>query len=149
MMKVILKKEVAGLGHSGEVKEVADGYARNFLVLRGLAELATPDRLERLQEQQKKVQKEFESLRKQWEKTIGELPDIHLVFKRKATRLGKLFAAVGADQIAMALAEKTTTKIDPAAIVLAKPVKSLGEHTIKIVFSPELQGEFKLTVLSE
>ena len=51
-MKVILTKEVAGLGHSGEVKEVADGYARNFLMLRGLAEMATPEKIEQLAKQQ-------------------------------------------------------------------------------------------------
>lgn len=148
-MRIILRKEVAGLGHVGEVKEVADGYARNFLLLRGLADLATPDKLEQLKRQQEKKQKEFEALHKKWQEIINELPNIHLVFKRKASKLGKLFAGVGADQIILALAERTKTKLDPACVILDKPVKSLGEHTVKIVFSPELQGELKITVLSE
>jgi len=149
MMKIILKQEVAGLGHVGEVKEVADGYARNFLVLRGLADLATPDKLDQLKKQQEKQQKEFEKLHQKWQEIINTLPNIHLVFKRKASKLGKLFAGVGADQISLALAEQVKTKLDPACVILDKPVKSLGEHTVKIVFSPELQGELKITVLSE
>lgn len=148
-MKIILKQEVAGLGHAGEVKEVADGYARNFLVLRGLADLATPDKLDQLKKQQEKQQKEFEKLHQKWQEIINELPNIHLVFKRKASKLGKLFAAVGVDQVALALAEKTKTKVDPAAIIVAKPIKSIGEHTVSVIFSPELQGELKVTVISE
>ncbi|MFA5966930.1 MAG: 50S ribosomal protein L9 [Patescibacteria group bacterium] len=148
-MKVILTKEVAGLGHSGEVKEVADGYARNFLMLRGLAEMATPEKIDQLKKQQEKQQREFESLHKKWAEIVQSLPDIHPVFKRKASKLGKLFAGVGADQIALALAEQVKIKIDPACIILDKPVKSLGEHIARVVFSPEIQGELKLTVLSE
>ena len=71
------------------------------------------------------------------------------MFKRKASKLGKLFAGVGADQIALALAEQVKVKIDPACIILDKPVKSIGEHIARVVFSPEIQGELKLTVLSE
>ena len=148
-MKVILTKEVAGLGHSGEVKEVADGYARNFLMLRGFAEMATPEKIDQLKKRQEKQQKEFETLHKKWAEIVQKLSDVHPVFKRKASKLGKLFAAVGADQIALALAEQVKVKIDPACIILDKPVKSLGEHTARVVFSPEIQGELKLTVLSE
>lgn len=148
-MKVILKKEVAGLGHAGEIKEVATGYARNFLMLRGLAELATPDKIEQLKIQQERKQKEFEAIHKQWEGIIQQLPEITLSFKRKTSKLGKLFAGVGVDQIALALALETKSKIDPAAISLIKPIKSVGDHSAKVMFSPELQGEVKITVLSE
>ena len=148
-MKVILKKEVAGLGHPGDVKEVAPGYARNFLVLRGLADLATPDKIDQLKKQQAKQQKDFEALHKKWAEVIASLPNIHPVFKRKASKLGKLFAGVGADQIAMAVAEQAKIKIDPACVILGKPVKSLGEHTARVVLSPELHGEVQITVLSE
>ncbi|MFH0912514.1 MAG: 50S ribosomal protein L9 [Patescibacteria group bacterium] len=148
-MKVILTKEVAGLGHDGDIKEVADGYARNFLVLRGLAEIATPERLERLKKREAKRKKEFETLHKKWEDIIRELPKIHLVFQRKASKLGRLFAGVGADHIAAELSDKTKSRIDPAAVRINKPLKKLGEHTVPVVFSPELQGELKITILSE
>lgn len=148
-MKVILKKDVAGLGHVGDIKEVAPGYARNFLVLQGLAELATPDKISQVKKQQDKKQKEFEKLHQKWQDIIAELPSVHLVFKRKASKLGRLFAGVGADHIAAELSAKTKGKIDPAAIALPKPIKKLGEHTVKVVFSPELQGDLQITVLSE
>ena len=148
-MKVILKKEVAGLGHVGEVKEVAPGYARNFLVLQGLAELATPDKVNQLKVQEDKKRKDFEKLHQKWEAIIQELPNVHLVFKRKASKLGRLFAGVGADHIAAELSAKTKSKIDPAAVALPKPIKKLGEHAVKVMFSPELQGEFQITILSE
>jgi len=149
MIKVILKKEVAGLGHIGDIKDVTPGYARNFLVLQGLAEMATPERLEQLKKQQAKKQKEFEKLHQKWQDIINELPNVHLVFKRKASKLGRLFAGVGADHIAAELSAKTKGKIDPAAVRIDKPIKKLGEHTVPVVFSPELQGELKITILSE
>lgn len=148
-MKVILKKEVAGLGHAGEVKEVAPGYARNFLVLQGLAELATPDKVNQLKVQEDKKKKDFEKLHQKWEAIIADLPNIHPVFKRKASKLGRLFAGVGGDNIASELSARTKAKIDPAAIALDKPIKKLGEHTVKVAFSPELQGELHITILSE
>ncbi|HAR54804.1 TPA: 50S ribosomal protein L9 [Patescibacteria group bacterium] len=148
-MKVILKKEVAGLGHPGEVKEVAPGYARNFLMLRGLAEMATPEKLEQLEKQQEKKQKDFEKIHQKWQDIVKMLPNIHLVFKRKASKLGKLFAGVGADHIAADLSTKVHYAVDPVSVILSKPIKSLGEHTVKVVFSPNLEGEFHITVLSE
>lgn len=148
-MKVILKKEVAGLGHPGEVREVAPGYARNFLMLRGLAEMATPEKLEQLKKQQEKKQKDFEKLHQKWQDVINELPNVHLVFKRKASKLGRLFAGVGADNIAAELSTKVNFAVDPASVSLPKPIKKLGEHAVKVVFSPELYGEFQITILSE
>lgn len=147
--KVILKKEVAGLGHAGEVKEVAPGYARNFLVLRGLAELATPEKVQQLKSQEDKKLKDFEKLHQKWADIIGGLPNVHLVFKRKASKLGGLFAGLTAEQIATELSEKIKNKIDPASITIIKPIKKLGEHTATVAFSPELQGELHITVLSE
>lgn len=148
-MKVILKKEVAGLGHPGEVKEVAPGYARNFLMLRGLAEMATPEKLAQLKKQQEKKQKDFEKLHQKWQDVINELPNVHLVFKRKSSKLGRLFAGVGADNIAAELSTKVNFAVDPASVILPKPIKKLGEHTVKVVFSPELYGEFQITILPE
>lgn len=147
--KVILKKEVAGLGHAGEIKEVAPGYARNFLVLRGLAELATPDKMQQLKVQENKKRKEFEKMHNKWEEIIRELPNNHLVFKRKASKLGGLFAGITAEQIAEELSKKIKDQIDSTAVSMKKPIKKLGEHTVTVAFSPELQGELKITVLSE
>ena len=143
-MKVILTKEVAGLGHSGEVKEVADGYARNFLMLRGFAEMATPEKIDQLQERQEKQQKEFESLHKKWAEIVQQLPDIHPVFKRKASKLGKLFAGVGADQIALVLAEQVKIKIDPGT--QSGKVLRLKGKGIPSVNSWDAKGDFLITI---
>lgn len=148
-MKVILKKPVAGLGHPGDIKDVAVGYARNFLIVRGLAEIATPDKIANVAQQKSRKEKDEAVITSEWQNIINQLPEITLKFKRKASKVGKLFAAISSSDISIALGKQLKQKIDERYLVIETPVKSTGEHMIQLAFSPDLQGSFKIIVESE
>lgn len=145
-MKVILVKPVTGVGIPGAVKEVADGYARNFLFPQGLAELATPQRLKEIEAKQQAKEKVLAEKKDQFEEVLDKLDEIKIVFKRKATKTGKLFAAITNKNIAEELAKILGIGIESEVISIKQPVKSIGEHIIDLVFTPELQGRFKVIV---
>lgn len=148
-MKVILKKPVAGLGHPGDIKDVAVGYARNFLIVRGLAEMATPDKIANVEQQKVRKEKNEAVITSEWHNIINQLPEITLKFKRKASKTGKLFAAVSSEEISAAIGKQLKQKIDDRYLVIETPVKSTGEHTVQLAFSPDLQGSFKIIVEAE
>ena len=93
-MKIILKQAVTGLGASGTVKDVASGYARNFLFPKGLAYPATPQRLKELEQIQLVKTQELEGEKEQYQKILDSLDNLHIEFVKKATKTGKLFAAI-------------------------------------------------------
>lgn len=146
MIKVILSKAVTGLGGPGTVKSVADGYARNFLFPKGLAELATADKLQALATQEAVRQQKFEERGAEFQQAIAKLNTIKLTFKRKATSTGKLFAAIAVAEIAAELSQALAITIDPEMIMVESPIKSTGEHSVKVIFAPDLLGEFKIIV---
>jgi len=148
-MKIILKQAVTGLGASGTVKDVASGYARNFLFPKGLAYPATPQRLKELEQIQLAKAQELEGKKEQYQKILDSLDNLQIEFVKKATKTGKLFAAIPKKAIAKDLSQKLKIEITPEFLRVAQPVKSVGEHSIKLVFSPELQKEFKITVKEE
>ncbi|MFH1088352.1 MAG: 50S ribosomal protein L9 [Patescibacteria group bacterium] len=148
-MKVILKKPVAGLGHPGEIKDVAVGYARNFLIVRGLAEMATPDKIANIEQQKVREEKNEATLTSGWQSIVDQLPKITLKFKRKASKAGKLFAAINSKDIAVSLSQQLKSKVDDRYLVIEKPIKTTGEHQIQLVFTSDLQGLFKIIVETE
>lgn len=148
-MKIILKQAVTGLGASGTVKDVASGYARNFLFPKGLAYPATPQRLKELEQIQLVKTQELEGKKEQYQKILDSLDNLHIEFIKKATKTGKLFAAISKEAIAKELSQKLKIEIDPEFLEVAQPIKSVGKHPVKLVFSPDLQKEFKITVKEE
>ena len=147
-MKIILKKAVTGLGGPGAVKDVADGYARNFLLVRGLAEIATPAKLQEMAAQQAAKAKDSAVATAKLAEIVQKLPGVNLIFKRKATPTGKLFAAISAEAIAEELSKAVKWEVDPKGLVIDTPVKSLGEHMVKLQ-AADKHGEFKVTVEKE
>jgi len=148
-MKIILKQAVTGLGASGTIKDVASGYARNFLFPKGLAYPATPQRLKELEQIQLAKAQELEGKKEQYQKILDSLDNLQIEFVKKATKTGKLFAAISKEAIAKELSKKLKIEIDLEAIQIAQPIKSIGEHLVKLVFSPDLQKEFKIIVNEE
>lgn len=148
-MKVILKKPVAGLGHPGDVKDVAVGYARNFLIVRGLAEMATPDKIANIEQQKARKEKDESVITSEWQSIINKLSEITLKFKRKASKSGKLFAAINSEDIIKALDKQLKHKIDDRYLVIEKPIKTTGEHQAQLIFTSDLQGIFKIMVEAE
>lgn len=147
-MKVILLQNVVGLGKKDDIKDVSDGYARNFLLPRGLAAPLTPAALKeaetRKAAQTARIQKEIETAKILAEK-IGK---IKLAIKAKANEEKELFGSVDASQIAEALKEQgiETTKNQ---ILLEEPIKKLGDYKVKIDLGHEIIVEADLKVSAD
>ena len=145
-MKVIFIDDVKGKGKKGELKEVADGYARNFLIPKGLAKEATADTLNthRLQEKayQAKIAQEKAEARELSEKLKG----VQVMIRAKAGKEGKLFGAVTSQEISDALMEQHGISIEKNKIVQADPIKSYGSYVLKAKLGYEISGDINLLV---
>ncbi|RJQ35094.1 50S ribosomal protein L9 [Candidatus Parcubacteria bacterium] len=130
-MKVIFLKDVGGVGVRGAVKDVSDGYAQNFLIARGLAEQATPEKLAAHEASMKKEMEARDEDTKAREATIKELNGFTLSIQARATEKGGLFKAIGPKDIARALSD-AGKHVPEDAIALEKPIKTVGEHAIEI-----------------
>ena len=130
-MRVILSQDIIGVGRKGEVKNVSDGYARNFLLPNKLGQIATPaaiasaEKLRKQAEQDKDVQKDI------LEKNIKSLKDLKVQIKAKANEKGHLFSIIHPDEISKILKEEHHLDIPSKLIEIEKPIKEIGEHTIK------------------
>lgn len=130
-MKIILSQDITGVGRKGEVKNVSDGYARNFLLPNKLGQIATPsaiasaEKLKKQMEQDKDIQKDI------LEKNIQGLKGLKVQLKAKANEKGHLFSIIHPDEISKILKEEHRLDIPSKFIEIEKPIKELGEHTIK------------------
>src|SRR3989338_2718448 len=131
-MKIIFLKDVGGTGRIGEVKEIADGYAMNFLIPRGLAEQATPHKLAAHSKQQAEnaAQKANEEMR--LKETVQGLRGARIELKIRATEKGGLFKTIGPKEIADALLAQKGVAVPAEAVKPLEPVKTTGDHIIKI-----------------
>jgi len=145
-MKVILLKNVPGTGNKGEVKDVADGYARNFLLKKGLAKQATNKGVEDLKTAEIKRKKEMERDLKMNQKKASLLDGEHIELKAKVNDKGVMYAAVSQAEIAKVLKKELKVDVLPNQIKVTKPIKELGEHSVLIEFGHGLEAELNLTV---
>ncbi len=148
-MKVLLIKDVKGLGKTGEVKEVKDGYGRNFLIKNGLAKQATTEvlrkhsaELKRAEEKRAQEIVELEALKKQIE-------DINLNLKRKLGANGSLFGAITKDEIAKELQAQKSIEIDKRNIEIDKPIKATGNYEISVKLGHGIHANLKLEIAGE
>ena len=146
-MKVILNADVRGQGKKGEMKEVSDGYARNYLIPRGLAVAATQDNLNamKLRDAAKKRQMELEKAAAQ--ENAKKLEGIIVKVKAKAGDSGRLFGSVTSKEISDALAEQHGIEIEKNKIVQAEPIKSFGSYEVKCKFGYEISGVIHVLVI--
>ena len=151
-MKVILLKSVPKLGQLGDIKNVADGYARNFLFPKKLAKLATDTALKEV-DSLKKKREAIQGLEKENANKLAEqLKDVVLEFTRKATKTGKLFSSVTKENIAETLSKQVGFKIEPDSVNLDEHedhIKQLGEHLVKVKLAPDVMAEVKVKVSAE
>jgi len=147
-MKVILNKDVEGLGQKGEVKDVSDGYARNYLVPKGLAVEATEGRLKDLQLMEKRKAKKLAKEKEEAEKAAEQIKDKSFTIKVKAGEEGKLFGSVTSADIADALL-KEGVEIDKKKIEMEYPIKALGTYNIEVKLHPEVTVPVKVVVDKE
>jgi len=147
-MKVIFLQDVKGQGKKGEVKEVSEGYARNFLIPRGLAKEASQGNLKTLE-----VQKQSEERRKQKEREEAEalgkrLDAMTVVIRAKAGEGGRLFGAITSKQVAEALA-KEGIEIDKRKIELEEPIRTLGVTKVPVKLHPQVRATLSVQVAEE
>lgn len=138
-MKVIFKKDVKGQGKKGDIKEVKDGYAENFLIRNGYAVLYTQRSKEILDRENKDKASKLAKEIKESEKLRDELKDCVLTFKVKTGKQDQVFGSVSTKQIAQKL-EAEGYKIDKKKIVLDEPLTTLGYHEVKINLHKNVEG---------
>ncbi len=147
-MKVLLIKDVYKLGRAGEVKKVADGYGRNFLLPQGLAMLATAGALQ----QAEKIKSQAEIRRTQQNSELKGLADqiagVTLTFAAKAGETGKLYGSITTQDVAAALQEQTRFEVKRQQIDM-QPVREIGEYTARVRLTMDLVPEIKLIVHRE
>lgn len=133
-MKVIYLQDVKGSGKKGEVKNVADGYARNMLIPKGLAVEATPDNLSKLAGQQSSAQHKIEVDKQNANEAAAKLKDKKLIIKAKAGSNDRLFGSVTSAHVADALKEQLGVTVDKKKIVLSTDIKNFGSYkaTVKL-----------------
>lgn len=148
-MKVIFLQDVRGQGKKGELKEVSEGYARNFLLPRKLATEATRDNLNtyQLKEKAKRAQEIRE--RQAAEENAAKLKDVVVTIRAKAGSNGRLFGSVTSQEIADALNEQHGIAIEKNRIVQADPIKSFGSYEVKCKFGFGIDGTLNLLVIEK
>ncbi len=147
-MKIILQKDVSNLGERGEVKEVANGYARNYLIPKGFAIEATPNALRDLENQQKVLERKEKEEYEKMKALAEKLDQKEITLQAKVGSGGKLFGSITSKDIAGAL-EGEGIKIDRRKIDLPDPIRGLGTFNIQVKLHPELSAELKVTVQEE
>lgn len=148
-MKVILKKDMSSLGGYGEVVNAARGYARNYLIPRGIAIEATPGNLRQLDSERAAYVKKVAAKVADAEKLVAELEAVSLSFERKAGEDSKLFGSVTTHDIEEALKAKGFASIDRKAITLGEPIKTVGTHAASVKLHPEVSASIKVEVVAE
>ncbi len=140
-MKVIFLKDVAKVGQHGTMKDVADGYALNFLIPRGLAMQATPDKVAAHLAAQKREGEAREQHNKSIAEAIRSLKGVRIEITARATEKGGLFKSITGADIVDAVKAQKSVNIPLDTVELSKPIKETGEHTIHLSF-----GEVKVDV---
>ncbi|OSX54111.1 50S ribosomal protein L9 [Anoxybacillus ayderensis] len=145
-MKVIFLKDVKGKGKKGEVKNVADGYAQNFLFKQGLAIEATPANLKALEAQKNKQKKEAEEELARAKQLKEKIDTLTVELFAKAGEGGRLFGSITSKQIAEALQQQHDIKIDKRKIELDDAIRALGYMNVPIKLHPEVTATLKVHV---
>ena len=147
-MKVILKSEVENLGSFGDQVKVALGYARNYLIPKGIAIEATPGNINQFNAEKEAYMKKAQVRKESAEKLKAAIEATTLSFTRKAADDDKLFGSVTVHDIENELASKGF-KIERKHIHLEEPIKSAGQFTVKVKLHPEVSAEVQIEVAKE
>lgn len=148
-MKVILLQDVDNLGKAGDLKEVANGYARNYLLPRHLAAGATPSLLanyqQRIAAEKRRQEKQAESNRQQAER----LSSVKLTFKARVGKQGRLYGSITSQDIAAGLRDSEGIVIDRRAIVLPDPIRAVGTYQVPVKVASKLEPKITVDVIDE
>ena len=146
-MKVIFSTDVRGQGKKGEMKEVSDGYARNYLIPRGLAAEATADNINAMKLKEKAKAAQIAREKAQAEENARKLEGVQVLIRARAGSSGKLFGAVTSQEICDALKEQFDIDIEKNKIVQTEPIKTFGSYTVKAKLGYEVSGNINVLVV--
>jgi len=147
-MEIILREDVQHLGKVGEVVKVKDGYARNYLLPKGLAYAATEANKKKIAYEGERVAKQRAAEKTAAESEATRLADVHLTFEVKVGEEEKLYGSVTASDIQRKL-EEIGIHVDKRKIDLSEPIRALGEFNVGIKIHPEVRPEVRVTVVKE
>lgn len=147
-MKVILLQDVENLGKKYEIKEVKDGYARNFLVPNRLVKLVTKSSLEWLESQKEVMEKEIEEDLKKAQELASKIDGVEVLFAMKVGEAGQLFESITAVKIAEKLVQMGF-EVKKSQVTLKDPIKELGEFPVKINLDHNLETEITVLITEE
>jgi large subunit ribosomal protein L9 len=145
-VEVILKQDVKNLGKQGDRVKVAEGYARNFLIPRGLAVEATKSNLKSLQHQKKLEQERASRERAEAERVKAILDDLSLVIRARSGEGGRLFGSVTSGDITAAVKDAAGIEVDKRKVELEEPIKTIGSYIVKVKLLPGVVADLKLKV---
>ena len=148
-MKVIFNTDVKGQGKKGEMKEVSIGYARNYLIPRGLASEATTDNINALKLKEKAKAAQMAREKAEAEENAKKLDGIQVIIRAKAGSSGKLFGAVTSQEISDALKEQHGIDIEKNKIIQADPIKTFGSYQVKAKLGYEVNGTVNVLVVED
>lgn len=144
-MKVILSQDVPNLGKKDEIKEVADGYARNFLIPRGLVVLATAEELTRISQKKTKEEEMVKKEKSKAQQLKDKIEKMVLSFESRASKEGKLYASITPKRIIRKLA-KSKISVDEKRIKIAEPIKKVGEYKVVVELEDNIKASLKISV---
>jgi large subunit ribosomal protein L9 len=147
-MKVILKDDVKSLGSMGQIVDVSDGYARNYLVPRGFAVEANVKNIKSMEHAKKVIQEKAKKIKSQAQDFSEKLASLTIVIKAKAGEEGKLFGSVTSMDISDQL-KNEGVEIDKKKILLEEPIRRTGSYSINIKLHPEVTTPIQIQVVEE
>jgi len=148
-MKVLLIKDVKNLGKAGEIKDVKDGYGRNFLVAKGFAKVGTAEVIKEWEIEQARLKAEMEAEIKNLKEIEKNLKNKQIIIKRKLGANGSLFGAVTKEEIAKELKNQINYEIDKKHVEIDKVIKATGEYNVSLKLGHGIHAQFKLLVEGE
>ena len=145
MVKVILTTEVSGQGKRGDIIDVSEGFARNYLIPQKKASIATTQAIKELEESKRKIVQEENKHEKENMLIKNKIEKLGEVEIQKQAKKGKLFGSVTAKEIIEILAQKEV-KIDQKQVRFENPIKTTGQHKVKIILNKKVEAELKILV---
>ncbi len=147
-MKILLKKEVKKLGNIGDVVDVANGYARNYLLPKKLAIVVTKGNIEQINLQRLKIEEKREEEIKNIQVFADEMANMTYTITVKTNKEGKLFGSVSAGDIAKTLSEKGF-QIDEKMVILEAPIKKCDLYNVNVMLHPDVKAQCRVQIVSE
>lgn len=146
-MQVILTQDVEKIGRRGDIVDVSRGYVRNFLTPRGLAEVATPSKMEEARRQMEEAEEREQRLAERSEEIAATLNKTVITIEARTGEDERLFGSVTAGNIAESIQKARDLRIDRRRVILGEPIKSLGTHQVTVQVHGDVQANVKVIVV--